>query len=68
MIFIFRQNQWPNINKPIGGIDWLGHPLKAMIFSSLLYCITNSFMYFATVALWMMMLFWGKAINELLVR
>ncbi|XP_026821729.1 GPI inositol-deacylase isoform X2 [Rhopalosiphum maidis] len=61
------QNQWPNINKPIGGIDWLGHPLKTMIFSSLLYCITNSFMYFATVALWMMMLFWGKAINELLV-
>ncbi|VVC28522.1 Hypothetical protein CINCED_3A001485 [Cinara cedri] len=62
------QYLWPDMNKPIGGIDWLGHPLKTMIFSSLLYNITNSFMYFGTLGLWIMMLFWGKAINELLIR
>ncbi|XP_025412541.1 GPI inositol-deacylase isoform X2 [Sipha flava] len=67
-LMTFVQYQWSIINKPIGGIDWLGHPLKTFVFSSLLYCITNSFMCFATLVLWSMMLFWGKAINELLIR
>ncbi|XP_050542352.1 GPI inositol-deacylase isoform X2 [Daktulosphaira vitifoliae] len=59
--------QWPSINQPIGGVDWLGNPLKTLLFSSLLYCVTNAFMFIVTVGLWLTMLVWGKTINNIAV-
>ncbi|XP_050431681.1 GPI inositol-deacylase [Adelges cooleyi] len=63
IIYLPTLGYYKNMHTPIGGIDWLGDPLKTVIFTLLMYCITISFLIIVSFVLWYMMLFWGKILN-----